>query len=315
MSSLNNMSNKNLIIVFNRAVLLIVFICFISSCSFNKIFLHPTKLPSETKTLTFNTKSDTLQIRYHENFQPVFFKSETDTFRFDYTIESVVFESTSGNKLNGWFLKPNGITPTVTLLHFHGNAGSLLSQFQAISPLIKYGYQVFLFDYSGFGFSEGSATRKNVLKDGNSALTYLKQRPDVAGTKLVLYGQSLGGHLAGVVGAMRENEIDALVIEGAFSSHKDIAAYQAGFLGKMIVSEQYSAKDSLKNYNKPLLVIHSIEDGTVPFDLGMILFEHANEPKEFYEINKCHICGPKYYTDSISAKIMRMVYPAPIGTK
>ena len=90
-------------------------------------------------------------------------------------------------------LKPKNVTPTITLLHFHGNAGFLLSQYQAMTPLLKYGFQIFVFDYSGFGFSEGKATRTNVLIDGNSALTYVKSRDDIKNTKLVIYGQSLGG--------------------------------------------------------------------------------------------------------------------------
>ncbi|MBK9423616.1 MAG: hypothetical protein IPN54_05745 [Bacteroidetes bacterium] len=49
------------------------------------------------------------------------------------------------------------------------------------------------------------------------------------GTKLVIYGQSLGGHLAAVVAQQRQDDIDALVIEGAFSSHKDIASKRQVF--------------------------------------------------------------------------------------
>lgn len=204
-------------------------------------------------------------------------------------------------------LKPKNANPTITLLHFHGNAGFLLSQYQAMTPLLKYGFQAFVFDYSGFGFSDGKATRDNVLLDGNSALTYIKSRDDVKNTKLVIYGQSLGGHLSAVIAQQRQIDIDALVIEGAFSSHKDIAAKFAGFLGRIFVSEKYSAYKSIPNYKKPVLVIHSTEDEIIPFELGQKIFANANEPKEFYEIKKCHICGPEYYADSISEKIKNMV--------
>ena len=197
--------------------------------------------------------------------------------------------------------------PTITLLHFHGNAGCLLSQYQLMTPLLKYGFQVFTFDYSGFGYSEGKATRKNVLIDGNSALTYLKSRDDIKNTKLVIYGQSLGGHLSAVIAQKRQEEIDGLVIEGAFSSHKDISAEVAGFLGRMLVLEKYSAYKSIQTYTKPLLVIHSVEDEVIPFKMGQKIYNNANEPKEFYEINECHICGPRFYADSISVKIENML--------
>lgn len=204
-------------------------------------------------------------------------------------------------------LKPKNVTPTITLIHFHGNAGFLLSQYQAMTPLLKYGFQIFVFDYSGFGFSEGKATRTNVLIDGNSALTYVKSRDDIKNTKLVIYGQSLGGHLSAVVAQKRQTEIDGLVIEGAFSSHKDIAAKTAGIFGRMFVSEKYSAYKAIQEFEKPVLVIHSTEDETTPFEMGQKIFNNANEPKEFYEIKGCHICGPDFYADSISLKIQNML--------
>ncbi|MDQ3049529.1 MAG: alpha/beta fold hydrolase [Bacteroidota bacterium] len=249
----------------------------------------------------------TLVIFSADTYQPTFLKNGKDTIDFDFTIESVVFERSNGNKLNGWVLKPKNKIPTITLLHFHGNAGFLISQYQAITPLIKYGFQVFVFDYSGFGFSEGQATRENVLIDANSALSYVKSRPDIKDTKLVIYGQSLGGHLAAVVAEKRQADIDGLVIEGAFSSHKDIAAKTAGIFGRILVSEKYSAFKSIRSFKKPVLVIHSTEDEVIPFKMGQKIFDNANAPKEFYKIKKCHICGPEFYADSISNKIINML--------
>lgn len=293
--------------------LLLVTISFLSACSFNSIYLQPTELPEippgkEKVSITSKTKFDTTLVEFNtKTLQPTFLKSNNDTINFDFTIESVVFKSSSGNILNGWLIKPKNLTPTATLLHFHGNAGFILSQYQAITPLLKYGFQAFVFDYSGFGFSEGKATRNNVLLDGNSALTYIKSREDVKGTKLIIYGLSLGGHLAAVVAEQRQADIDALVIEGAFSSHKDIAAETAGFFGRIIVSEKYSAYKSIQEYKKPLLVIHSTEDEIIPFEMGQKIFENANSPKVFYEIKKCHICGPEFYADSISQKIINLL--------
>jgi fermentation-respiration switch protein FrsA (DUF1100 family) len=204
-------------------------------------------------------------------------------------------------------LKPKDKSASITILHLHGNAGCLLSQYTAISPLIKQGFQIFMFDYSGFGFSEGKATKKNVLIDALSTLDYLKTREDIKNTKLVLYGQSLGGHLSAVVGTKRQSEIDALVIEGAFSSHKDIGAYTIPVIGRIFVKQGYSAKRSIKDFHKPLLVIHSSEDETIPLYMGKRIFDAANEPKEFYEIRKCHMCGPDSYPSEIADKIKKTI--------
>lgn len=292
----------------HKILLLLFTITFLTSCSLNKMYLEPTKVPAGAKKLTMKSATDTTLVLFSEdNYQPTFLKNGKDTIHFDFTIESVLFESSNGNKLNAWLLKPKNEIPSITLLHFHGNAGFLISQYQAITPLIKHGFQIFMFDYSGFGFSEGKATRKNVLIDANSALSYVKNRPDIKNTKLVIYGQSLGGHLAAVVAEQRQSDIDGLVIEGAFSSHKDIAAETAGFFGRMVVSEKYSAFKSIRNFKKPVLVIHSTEDQVVPFKMGQKIFDNANPPKEFYKIKKCHICGPDFYSEEISRKIKKML--------
>ncbi len=281
---------------------------FLTACSFNKVFLQQTKMGASTKRLAFRTASDSVVVFFSgENHQPVFTRNGKDTIDMGFTIESVIFKSADGNMLNGWFLKPKNTTAAITLLHFHGNAGFLLSQYNAIAPLLNKGFQIFMFDYSGFGFSEGKATRKNVLTDALSALDYIKTRPEIKDTKLVIYGQSLGGHLAAVVVAKRQSQIDGLVIEGAFSSHKDIASYEIPFLGRILVKQGYSAVKSIQSFHKPLLVIHSTEDQVVPFYMGKKIFEKANSPKEFYEVKKCHICASTYYTEEISQKIKAML--------
>lgn len=279
-----------------------------TSCSFNKIFLQPTKIPAATKQLTMRSGDDSVLVVFSGNdHQPVFIKNGKDTIDFNFTIESVSFKSTNGNLLNGWLLKPKNTDARITLLHFHGNGGCLLSQYRAISPLIEKGLQVFMFDYSGFGFSEGKATRNNVLKDALAALDYVKARPEVSHTQLVIYGQSLGGHLSAVVAAQRQNDIDGLVVEGAFSSHKDIANHMVPVLGKLFVKHGYSALKSIPFYTKPILVIHSTEDKTIPFFMGKKIYDKANQPKMFYEVKQCHICAPSFYANEIADKINAML--------
>src|SRR5690554_4560840 len=281
---------------------------FITSCNLNRMFLHPIEMDSDAKSATLHIQGDTVTIQYSgDNHQPMFIRNGRDTVAFDYSIESVMFESTSGNLLNGWMLTPKDIKPKATLLFFHGNSGFITSQHWSMTLLLNHGFQAFVVDYSGYGFSEGKATRKNVLKDGNSALNYLQSRPDVKGKKTVIYGQSLGGNLAAVVAEQNQEKIDGLVVEGAFSSHKDIGVKFAGFIGKVLVKETYNAVESIADYHKPLLVVHSTEDDVVPFDMGRKIYETARQPKSFYEIDGCHICGARVYHKEIAEKIFEML--------
>lgn len=272
------------------------------------MFLQPTKLPVATTSYMIPFSDDSAEVVFvGEHYQPVFLNTKKDTLQLDYTIESVLFKSGNGHLLNGWMIYSKKTPADVTLLHFHGNAGFLLSQYRALTPLLDQGFQIFIFDYSGFGFSEGKASRKNVLQDGMAALDYVKSRADVKDTRLVIYGQSLGGHLAAVIGTERQNDIDALVIEGAFSSHQDIAAEVAGVLGRIFVKEGYNASQSIQKYYKPVLIIHSEEDEIIPFKMGQKLFTKANEPKQFFAVKGCHICGPRFYSKEIAEKIAKIL--------
>jgi len=265
-------------------------------------------MAADASSATLYIEKDTVTIQYiGDQYHPLFIRNGDDTVSFNYTTESVMFESTSENMLNGWMLTPKDVQPKATIMFFHGNSGFLTSQHWAMTRLLKYGFQVFAVDYSGYGFSEGKATRKNVLKDGNSALKYLKSRADLGDTKVIIYGQSLGGHLAAVVAGQNEDDIDGLVIEGAFSSHKDIGIEFAGFLGRIFVKEQYSAIESIPHFHKPTLIIHSTEDDVIPFKLGEKIYEHANQPKELYQIEGCHICGSRLYSEEIAGKILKML--------
>ena len=278
----------------------------LSSCSFNKMFLKPTNL-QEVSTTKINIGGQPIDLHFTpDTFQPTFMKG-SDTVSFNFSIRSVVFKSTSSNTLNAWLLQPEDIPAPITLLFFHGNGGFLGSQFQGMAPLVKFGFQILMVDYSGYGLSTGKASRKNVLLDALSTIDYALQNSEIKNTSVVIYGQSLGGNVAAVAAAERQDKINGLVLEGAFTSHDDMAAKQAGFFGRMMVAEKYSAKESIQLYGKPVLIIHSTEDKTVPFEMGKELFDLANQPKQFYQIDKCHICGPTFYAPEIAERIKKMV--------
>jgi len=287
-----------------NSLLLLLLSLVLSSCAFNKQFLHPTKMPENLNTINLTTKTDSLKVMVEtETYQPTFLRKNGDTLSLDYTIESFVFPSSSGNNLNGWLLKSKHQNPKRTLIHFHGNGGFLYTQYQNMIPLLDYGFQVFLFDYSGYGFSEGKATRKNIIEDGRSAIKYAVGMKAIKNTEKIVYGQSLGGNLVAIIAPEVEDQIDGLVLEGAFSNHKDMAADVAGFLGRILVNQKHNALKTIKDFHKPLLVIHSTEDEIVPYALGEKLYEAAHQPKKLLTIDECHICGTDYYAEEIAHKI------------
>lgn len=280
------------------------------SCTFDKMFLLPTKLDKETKevSVVLHQTGEDVTIKFDEFYSPVFYDKNNEELDFGVDFSSVFFENSIGNNLHAWYVEPKIEYNGFTILFLHGNAGNLTSHFQIITPLVQKGFRVFLFDYSGFGFSEGKSTRKNVLIDAQSALEYLQRDLNVKSSELVIYGQSLGGNLAAKLAADNQNKFSALVIEGAFTSHSDIAAYvtKLGFIARGLVKELYSSKVYVRENHRPVLVIHSVDDEIIPFFMGKQIYNNANNPKEFMKIRKRHICGPLYYPDKITEKILNI---------
>jgi len=286
-----------------RTFLYIFLFVFITSCGFNNVFLVPTKLDNQNAPFkaAYNKSADTIVVSDKVNFQPQFIAADNKLVDYPYQIESKVFDSKSGSRLNVWIISPDSNYNSRNIIFFHGNAGNIVSQHKLMLPFVKAGYKVYVVDYSGFGFSTGKATRKNVLLDGNSAIEYFTNSDTTA--RWIIYGQSLGGHLTPVVALANENLIDGIVVEGAFTSHHDIGANSAGFIARILIAEKYSAKKALKQFKKPVLIIHSTEDNIIPYRMGEKLFEVANEPKQFYQVDKCHICAPIYYSENILQKM------------
>ena len=291
-----------------RITLFFILTLLLSSCALNKLFLVPFELTTDTTFTTYVKEyNDSLTLTFTDEKEPIIKGSNDQLIDFPYTLENVFFPNSNGDTLNAWFFTPDSNYNGITIYFLHGNAGNLIYNNQFVPPFVRAGFQVLTIDYSGFGFSEGKATRKNVLKDANDGLKYLMSRKDIKYDKLVIYGQSLGGHLAVVVAEKNQDKIDGLIIEGAFSSHKDIASEKVPLLGRIFTREMYSAEKSIPKITKPVLIIHSTEDTTIPYSHGERLYELATEPKSLYTIDQRHIRGPLFYADSIVAKIKQMV--------
>ncbi|MDX2360987.1 MAG: alpha/beta fold hydrolase [Crocinitomicaceae bacterium] len=283
-------------------------IAIVSSCALNGMFLAPYELHKDDIFSGYVEEfEDTLTLSFTEEYNPQIHDSQNNLVGFDYSMESVFFENRRGDSINGWIIKPKEDYNGTTIYFLHGNAGNVAYNYTLAAPFAEVGYQVFLIDYSGFGFSQGKAKRQYVLTDANDGLDYLLSREDLKHDHLLIYGQSLGGHLAGVVATQNQSRIDGVIIEGAFSSHKDIAAEKVPLLGRIFTREMYSAERSLPLMKKPVLIIHSTEDQTVDYNHGEVLYEAATEPKVMYTIDKPHIRGPLFYADSIVKLMENMI--------
>ena len=203
--------------------------------------------------------------------------------------EEVVFRSRDGTRLSGWFIPATGVASPRdakgTVIHFHGNARNISAHWQLVGWLPARGFNLFVFDYRGYGTSEGKPGPKGVFEDSNSALDYIRSRPDVDAEKLIVLGQSLGGANAiAVVGSGNRAGVKAVAVEAAFYSYSSIAHDKlpgAGlFMDNTYSPERYIAKLA----PTPLLLLHGTADWVIPYSHSSRLFAKAGEPKRLITI-------------------------------
>lgn len=208
------------------------------------------------------------------------------------TCEDVTFNTRDGLRLHGWWVPALG-KPRGTIIHLHGNAENLTNHVAFSAWMPAAGYNLLIFDYRGFGKSQGAPTRAGTIADGYAALDYVLQRPDVDRSRVFLYGHSLGGAIATVVAAERP-EPAAIILDSTFSSYRGIAArhaqqlfgakWIAANLSHMLVSRGFDPIDYIARVApRPVMVITSGADRICFPELGRELFDAAHEPKIFWE--------------------------------
>lgn len=196
--------------------------------------------------------------------------------------EEVRFSSTDGTMLSGWFVHAQG-ERRGTVTYFHGNSGNISNNLRYVDWLPLYGYDVFLFDYRGYGKSEGFPYSQGIHNDCVAALNYVRQRVDVDANRMIIFGQSLGGNYAlDALATIPRTGIRAVIVEGSFASHREIADDKVALppipaswhrsLINMLIDDTY---DSVSAINKiddvPLLIIHGTEDQVVPYRHAQLL--------------------------------------------
>lgn len=206
----------------------------------------------------------------------------------DLQYENVMFHTEDNIALNGWFVPSE--SAELTVLFFHGNAGNISDRLQTLQMLNELGLNVFIFDYRGYGHSEGHPTEQGTYQDGIAAWNYLTSDRGIADSSIVIMGRSLGGSIASWVSARHHPA--AAVIESTFTSAADIGADLYPWLPvRWMIKYEYNTIENLKQIKSPLFMAHSPSDQIVPFHHGRTLFEAANEPKMFVELVGLHGSG------------------------
>lgn len=198
--------------------------------------------------------------------------------------EDAWFEAADGTKVHGWYVPKKNARAAV--LFCHGNGGNITHRVDKLQLLhSKSDVSVLIFDYRGYGRSEGSPDEQGVLADARAARTWLAKRENIPETQIVLMGESLGGAVA--VDLAATDGARALILESSFSSLPDVAAFHYSWLPvRWLMRTRFDSAAKIGNYHGPLLMTHGDSDTIVPLPSAQRLFDAANEPKQFILLPK-----------------------------
>lgn len=199
--------------------------------------------------------------------------------------QTASFEAWDGVKLSGWFMPADEAKGVV--LFFHGNAGNISHRIHYARFFHRMGLSVFLFDYRGYGESGGRPSEQGTYYDAEAALRYLAFSHKLPPSKIIFFGESLGGAVAAWL-AQRHKPM-ALILQSSFTSIPDMASEIYPYLpARWLARFDYNTVTYLQGIRCPLVVIHSREDEIVPFSHGRRLFDAAVGVKTFLEIRGPH---------------------------
>ena len=202
--------------------------------------------------------------------------------------EEVRFRTDDGVALHGWWVPADRARGTV--LFFHGNAGNVGDRIGSIRTFHRLGWNVFIFDYRGYGRSGGAPSEEGTYRDAAAAWAHLVEGRGIRPGEIVLFGRSLGGAVAAVQ-AVRHTPA-GVILESTFTSVPDLAAGLYPWLpARLLVRFRYDTLARVPDIRAPLLVVHSRGDDLIPFAHGRRLYEAAREPKHFLEISGRHNDG------------------------
>jgi len=202
--------------------------------------------------------------------------------------EDVLFKASDGIELNGWFFpaSTNSLRAHLAMLVCHGNAGNIGDRLDTCVALLATGVNVFVFDYRGYGRSQGRPSEEGTYRDAQAACQWLRQKR-FPGTNIIVFGESLGGGIAAEL--VTRETVGGLVLQSTFTSIPDMGAELFPWLPvRWLATIRYDTHSKLPRLHVPVLVMHSPTDELVRFHHGKANFAAANQPKLFWELRGDH---------------------------
>ncbi|MFL6449013.1 MAG: alpha/beta hydrolase [Bryobacteraceae bacterium] len=193
--------------------------------------------------------------------------------------EDVWLRSQDGVKLNAWWF-PERHADYATLF-LHGNAGNVTHRVDHAESVKKAGSAILVLDYRGYGRSEGRPSEAGLYRDADAAYDEVVRR-GYPPSRIIVHGESLGTAVATELASRRH--CAALILESPLASLSRMATQVVPVLGP-VLAHGFNTERRIGDVRVPVLIIHGDADDIVPFSQGRAVFERANQPKTFWQVN------------------------------
>jgi len=195
------------------------------------------------------------------------------------TKKDVTFRSADGRLVRGWFLELPG-TKRV-FLYSHGKGNNIYGKIHIASDLLLCGGSVLMYDYQGYGRSQGKPSVVNACDDAVAAYDYLIEKEHRKGNDIIAFGESLGCGITGQLVAHRT--VGGVILHSGATSLMR-AGRDTLFWLSLYPDWSFSGQllDNIAVFSKahpPLLIIHAKKDKTLCFRNAEDLYGKAIQPK------------------------------------
>lgn len=217
----------------------------------------------------------------------------------DLPYDDVYINVSPKERIHGWYFpanNPNADKSGPVVLFCHGNAGNISHRLETVELILSLGANILLFDYRGYGKSDGSPSEDNIYADAEACYNWLVEHNGVPPEKIILFGRSLGGAVA--VELARRVKCGGLVVESSFTSAKEMSKRMFPFIPiKYLLKYRFDSIGKISSLSSPILITHSSDDEIIPFEMGQRLFAVANQPKRFVTLHGGHN-EREYFSDT-----------------
>lgn len=207
--------------------------------------------------------------------------------KYKLTWTDAFFPSKDGTKLHAWHITQPGAKKT--FLVSHGNGGNLAHRLPIVDALAASGGSIFMYEYQGYGRSDGQPTPDGIVKDGIGAYDYLVKEKKLNAEDIVLYGESLGCAVSTAISQARP--VDGIVLQSGFSTITEAAREHLPWF-HLFPDEAFPQRfldnvTAYKTEHPPLLLLHGTDDWVLPCRYSQKIFDSAIEPKQIVLLPNC----------------------------